>query len=63
MSILHHQSRTTSLIIYAYRFYTSPLDEQNLVQLPGTPWLEALSDVSKYQMAVTAHVQERLAAS
>ncbi|KAG8894285.1 hypothetical protein FRC00_009188, partial [Tulasnella sp. 408] len=47
----------SSLIIYAYGFYTSLLEEENLAQF-RILWLEALGDLSRYQMAVIAHVQE-----
>ncbi|KAG8899865.1 hypothetical protein FRC00_000767 [Tulasnella sp. 408] len=45
------------LIIYAYGFYSSLLEEENLAQF-RILWLEALGDLSRYQMAVIAHVQE-----
>ncbi|KAG8982928.1 hypothetical protein FRB90_006455, partial [Tulasnella sp. 427] len=47
----------SSFIIYAYGFYTSLLEEENLAQF-RILWLEALGDLSRYQMAVIAHVQE-----
>ena len=43
-----------SLIIYAYGFYTALLEEEHLAQL-RVLWLEALGDLSRYQMAVVAH--------
>ncbi|KAG9020566.1 hypothetical protein FS837_008086, partial [Tulasnella sp. UAMH 9824] len=47
----------SSLIIYTYGFYTSLLEEENLAQF-RILWLEALGDLSRYQMVVIAHVQE-----
>ncbi|KAG8897986.1 hypothetical protein FRB99_007736 [Tulasnella sp. 403] len=44
-----------SFIIYAYGFYTSLLEEENLAQF-RVLWLEALGDLSRYQMAVVAHI-------
>lgn len=46
-----------SFIIYAYGFYTSLMEEEDLAQF-RVLWLEALGDLSRYQMSVAAHVAE-----
>ena len=47
--------RLTDFIYDAYTFYTNLLEEQTLVNFRAA-WIEALGDLSRYRMAIAAHV-------
>lgn len=47
--------RLTDFIYDAYTFYTNLLEEQTLANFRAA-WIEALGDLSRYRMAIAAHV-------